>query len=90
MRTEGIGHLKISQRPYRESNPEAPVLWRSRVIQLRHRPESELWFTYEQWRTEGVGFGVFKPPPKFRSFDKAAFDCKLSGKCLVFLFQHPN
>jgi hypothetical protein len=28
--------------------------------------------------------------PKFRSFDKAAFDCKLSGKCLVFLFQHPN
>jgi hypothetical protein len=37
-------------------------------------------------------FGVFKPtlPPKFRSFDKAAFDCKLSRKCLVFLFQHPN
>jgi len=32
-----------------------------------------------QWRTE-----------KFRSFDKAAFDCKLNGKCLVFLFQHPN
>ena len=26
------------------------------------------------------GFGVFKAPPKFRSFDKAAFDCKLSGK----------
>ena len=42
----------------------------------------------EQWRTEG---GVFKPPPpKFRSFDKAAFDCKLSGRCLVFLFQQPN
>ena len=50
-----------------------------------------------QWHTEGVGgwvgggevggFGVFKPP---RSFDKAAFDCKLSRKCLVFLFQHPN
>jgi hypothetical protein len=38
---------------------------------------------------EGVG-GVFKPAPKFQSFDKAAFDCKLSGKCLVFLFQHPN
>ena len=34
--------------------------------------------------------GGFKPPPKFRSFDKAAFDCKLSRKCLVFLFQHPN
>ena len=45
----------------------------------------------DQWRTEG-GFGVFKPPPhpKLRNFDKAAFDCKLSGKCLVFLFQHPN
>jgi hypothetical protein len=39
----------------------------------------------------GVGFGVFKPPPpKFRSFDKIEPDCKLSGKCLVFLFQHPN
>ena len=40
----------------------------------------------------GGGWGV-KPPtphPKFRSFDTAAFDCKLSGKCLVFLFQHPN
>jgi hypothetical protein len=25
-----------------------------------------------QWRTEGVGFGGFKPPPpEFRSFDKA-------------------
>jgi hypothetical protein len=24
------------------------------------------------------------PPPKFPSFDKPAFDCKLSGKCLVF------
>ena len=45
--------------------------------------------TLNQWRTEG-GFGVFKPPPKFRSSDKAAFDFKLSGKCLVFLFQHPN
>ena len=43
-----------------------------------------------QWRTEGGGFGVLNPPPKFQSFDKAAFDCKLSGKCLVFLFQHPN
>jgi len=35
------------------------------------------------------GLGV-QTPPKFQSFDKAAFDCKLSGKCLVFLFQHPN
>ena len=42
-----------------------------------------------QWRTEGGVWGV-KPPPKFRSFDKAAFDCKLRGKCLVFLFQQPN
>ena len=37
------------------------------------------------------GVGVFKPPPpKFQSFDKVEPDCKLSGKCLVFLFQHPN
>ena len=46
-----------------------------------------------QWRTEGGVWGVQTPPPpppKFRSFDKAAFDCKLSGKCLVFLFKHPN
>ena len=32
----------------------------------------------------------FKPPPKFRSFDKVEPDCKLSRKCLVFLLQHPN
>ena len=39
----------------------------------------------------GRGFGGFNPPPpKFRSFDKVEPDCKLSGKCLVFLFQHPN
>ena len=47
----------------------------------------------QQWRTEGGGggvFGVFKPPPKFRSFDKVEPDFKLSGKCLVFLFQHPD
>ena len=45
---------------------------------------------YRQWRTEG-GLGVQPaPPPKFRSFDKVEPDCKLSGKCLVFLFQHPN
>ena len=34
-----------------------------------------------QWRTEG-GTGVWgvqpPPTPKFRSFDKAAFDCNLS------------
>ena len=43
-----------------------------------------------QWRTEGGGWGVQPPSPKFRSFDKVEPDCKLSGKCLVFLFQHPN
>ena len=32
------------------------------------------------------GVWVVQTPPKFRSFDTAAFDCKLSGKCLVFLF----
>ena len=43
------------------------------------------------YRRESWGVQTLPPPlPKFRSFDKAAFDCKLSGKCLVFLFQHPN
>ena len=43
-----------------------------------------------QWRTE-EGFGeVQLPLPKFRSFDKVEPNCKLSGKCLVFLFEHPN
>ena len=32
----------------------------------------------------------FKPTPTSRKFDKDKPDCKLSGKCLVFLFQHPN
>ena len=45
----------------------------------------------DQWRTEGGGFGCSTPPPpKFRSFDKVETDCNLGGKCLVFLFQHPN
>ena len=49
-----------------------------------------------QWRTEGgLGVGVQgsiprPPPPKFRSFDKVEPDFKLSGKCIVFLFQHLN
>ena len=40
----------------------------------------------------GGGWGGWwiQTPPKFRSFDKVEQDCKLSGKCLVFLFQHPN
>ena len=42
----------------------------------------------DQRRTEG-GFKP-PPPPEFRSFDKVEPDWKLSGKCLVFLFQHPN
>jgi hypothetical protein len=38
------------------------------------------------------GFGVFNPPPppEIPNFDKVEPDCKLSGKCLVFLFQHHN
>ena len=32
----------------------------------------------------------FKPTPASRKFDKVKPGCKLSGKCLVFLFQHPN
>jgi hypothetical protein len=38
----------------------------------------------------GVVWGVQPPPPKFLSFDKVEPDCKLSGKCIVFLFQQPN
>ena len=41
----------------------------------------------------GVPRGVFQTPPpkkKSRSFDKVKLDCKLSGKCLVFLFQNLN
>ena len=34
--------------------------------------------------------GGFQPPPKFPSFDKVEPDCKLSEKCLVYLFQHRN
>jgi hypothetical protein len=39
------------------------------------------------YRTGGL---ACSNPPKFRSFDKVEPDCKLSRKCLVFLFQHPN
>ena len=38
----------------------------------------------------GIPGGGVQTPPKFRSFDRVEPDCKLSGKCLVFLFQHPN
>ena len=38
----------------------------------------------------GLGVQTRPPLPKFRSFDKVEPDCKLSRKCLVFLFQHPN
>jgi hypothetical protein len=37
----------------------------------------------------GGVWGV-QTPPKFRSFDRVEPDCKLSGKCLVLLFQHLN
>jgi len=32
----------------------------------------------------------FKPTPTSRKFDKVKPDCKLSGKFLMFLLQHPN
>jgi hypothetical protein len=54
----------------------------------QYRSLSSSLCSFLQWRTEG-GFGVSNPP-KFRSFNKVEPDCKLSGKCLVFLFQHPN
>jgi hypothetical protein len=41
----------------------------------------------KQWRTEGGGLGVqTPPPPEVPKFYKVEPDCKLSGKCLVFLF----
>jgi hypothetical protein len=43
-----------------------------------------------QWRAEGGIGGSNRPPPKIPKFYKVEQDCKLSGKCLVFLFQHPN
>ena len=47
--------------------------------------------TYSQRVAYRVGWGGgVQTRPKFRSFDKVEPDCKLSGKCLVFLFQHPN
>ena len=63
-----------------------------------HRPTTHIYYTDKfvnnsvltsnQWRTEGGGWGGQTPPPEIRSFDKAEPDCKLSGKCFVFLFQH--
>jgi hypothetical protein len=41
-------------------------------------------------RGGGGGVNPLPPPKKFQSFDKAAIDYKLSRKCLVFLFHHPN
>ena len=51
-----------------------------------------LFKTSVQWCTEGGGrLGRFNPPlPKFRSFDKVEPECKLGGKCLVFLIQQNN
>jgi hypothetical protein len=46
-------------------------------------------FVYIQWRTEGGGSNT-PPPPEIPKFYKVEPDCKLSGKCLMFLFQHPN
>ena len=48
-------------------------------------------FVWNSGEPKGELRGVqFPPPRKFRSFDKVEPDCKLSGKCLVFLFQLPN
>ena len=38
----------------------------------------------------GVWGGSNTPPPEILKFWQAEPDCKLSEKCLVFLFQHPN
>jgi hypothetical protein len=46
-------------------------------------------YVYIQWRMEGGGLGC-STPPEIPKFYKVEPDCKLSGKCLVFLFQDPN
>jgi len=43
--------------------------------------------TVLQWR---IWFRSSNPTPTSRKSDRVKPDCKLSGKCLVFLFQHPN
>ena len=47
---------------------------------------------FEKGPTAAVAYrgGGFGGPPKFRSFEKVEPDCKLSGKYLVFLFQHSH
>jgi len=62
-----------------------------RFVELRRILNKCLNFFKKQWRTEGGGcLGVQTPPSKSRSLDKVEINCKLSGKCLVFLFQHPD
>jgi hypothetical protein len=41
-----------------------------------------------QWRIEGGS--TLPPSPEIPKFYKVEPDCKLSGKCLVLPFQHPN
>ena len=65
-----------------------PVSTTRRVLRLRMEERPPIWKITVAYRG-GFG-GIQTPPPKFRNFDKVEPDCKLSGKCLVFLFQHPN
>jgi hypothetical protein len=41
-------------------------------------------------RAGGWGGAKSPPPPEIPQFYKVEPDCKLSGKCLVFVFQHRN
>jgi hypothetical protein len=56
---------------------------------MKIRPVGAKFQADSQWRTERGG-GQTPPPPEIPKFYKVEPDCKLSGKCLVFLFQHPN
>ena len=58
-------------------------LWECKHIVYEWKKSGEewhrQWLAQLQWCTEG-GFGVFKPPPKFRSFDKAEPNSQFHGK----------
>jgi hypothetical protein len=59
----------------------------SKELQDRQTTQAVSLSHFIQWRTEGRR-GVSTSPPEIPKFYKVEADYKLSGKCLVFLFQH--
>jgi len=88
-----IEKLKILKSPGIDQIPAELIILGGRKIHSEISKFINSIWNKEEWPQAVVyGGGVegFKPSPKFRSFDKVEPDCKLSGKYLVFLFQHPN